>query len=235
MFNWFYNPQETFNMWDLTHVLTIMFILFIYIVIFIFRFQLKPYRKQIRLFIGTLLILSRLNLDIWYVLTGTWSVQQALPIELCSIASLAVGIMLLTKNRFLFETFYFIGIAGAIQALITPDLLFGFPQFRFLQFFIDHFLLILGPLIMIWLYAYKITFFSLIKAFLTINLIAAIVFIINLLIDANYMFLIHKPRSTSLLDILGPYPYYLIALEGIVIIVFFILYLPFISKKQCVK
>src|SRR5699024_2068648 len=98
-------------MWDLTHVLTIMFILFI------FRFQLKPYRKQIRLFIGTLLILSRLNLDIWYVLTGTWSVQQALPIELCSIASLAVGIMLLTKNRFLFETFYFIGIAGAIQAL----------------------------------------------------------------------------------------------------------------------
>src|SRR5699024_2803036 len=132
-----------------------------------------------------------------------------------------------TKNRFLFETFYFIGIAGAIQALITPDLLFGFPQFRFLQFFIDHFLLILGPLIMIWLYAYKITFFSLIKAFLTINLIAAIVFI--------FLLLIHKPSSTSLFDILVPYPYYLIALEGIVIIVFFILYLPFISKKQCVK
>src|SRR5699024_7135184 len=87
------------------------------------------------------------------------------------------------------------------------------------------FLLILGPLIMIWLYAYKITFFSLIKAFLTINLIAAIVFIINLLIDANYMFLIHKPRSTSLLDILGPYPYYLIDLQGIVFIVFFFFYL----------
>src|SRR5690625_4717216 len=110
--------------------------------------------------------------------------------------------MLLTKNRFLFDTFYFIAIAGAIQAIISPDLLFGFPQFRFLQFFIDHFLLILGPLIMIWLYAYKITFFSLIKAFLTINLIAAIVFIINLLIDAIYMFLFLNSRSTSLLVIL---------------------------------
>src|SRR5699024_6634853 len=105
---------------------------------------------------------SRLNLDIWYVLTGTWSVQQALPIELCSITSLAVGIMLLTKNRFLFETFYFIVIAGAIQALITSYLLFSFPQFPFLQFFIDLFLLILVPLIIILLYAYKITFFSLI-------------------------------------------------------------------------
>src|SRR5699024_12436706 len=125
---------------------------------------------------------------IWYVLTGTWSVQQALPIELCSIASLAVGIMLLTKNRFLFETFYFIGIAGAIQALITPDLLFGFPQFRFLQFFIDHFLLILGPFIMFWLSAYKIPFFSLIKAFLTLNLIAVIDIIHNLIINASYLF-----------------------------------------------
>src|SRR5699024_12549543 len=100
--------------------------------------------------------------------------------------------------------FYFIGNAGAIQALITADFLFYLPPFRFLQFFIDHFLLILGKLIMIWLYEYKITFFSLVKAFLTINLNAAIVFIIILLIDANYMFLIHKPRSTSLLDILGP-------------------------------
>src|SRR5690625_5549146 len=86
VFNWFYNPQETFTMWDLTHILTIIFILFIYIVIFIFRFQLKPYRKQIRLFIGSLLILIRLSLYIWYVLTGTWSVQHALLIELCSIA-----------------------------------------------------------------------------------------------------------------------------------------------------
>lgn len=231
MLNWFYNPQEIFTMWDFTHILTIILILFIYLAIYIFRFQLQAYRKQIRLFIGTLLILSRLSLDIWYMLTGTWSLNHALPIELCSIASLAVGVMLLTKNHFLFETFYFIGIAGAMQALITPDLLFGFPQFRFLQFFIDHFLLILGPLIMIWLYNYTITKLSFIKAFLTINLIALIVFIINSLIDANYMFLIHKPSSTSLLDLLGPYPYYLLALEGIVVIVFYLLYLPFIRKE----
>src|SRR5699024_8764259 len=142
---------------------------------------------------------------------------------------------LLTKNRFLCETFYFIGIAGAIQGLITPYLLFGFPQFRFLQFFINHFLFIFSWLIFIWLYVYNLTFISLILALLSLILIVAFVCIIKLVIDANYMFLIHKPRSTILLDILGPYPYYLIALEGIVIIVFFILYLPFISKKQCVK
>src|SRR5690625_7812845 len=98
-------------MWDLTHILTIIFILFIYIVIFIFRFQLKPYRKQIRLFIGSLIILSRLSLDIWYVLTGTWSVQHALPIEICSIASLDVSIMLLTIYCFFIVSYYYIVIA----------------------------------------------------------------------------------------------------------------------------
>ncbi len=232
---WFYNPMEQFQMWDLTHLLTIALIIVLYIFIFIYRHRLGAYRKQIRLTIGITIILSRISLDIWYVTTDTWNLQHALPIELCSIASLAVGVMLLTKSRFLFETFYFIGIAGAIQAILTPDLLFGFPQFRFLQFFIDHFLLILGPLLMIWLYDYTITKLSILKAFITINLLALIVFMINLLIDANYMFLIHKPTSASLLDLLGPYPYYLLSLEVIALIIFSILYLPFIKKESSDK
>lgn len=232
MLEWFYNPKEQFQMWNLTHLLTITIIIILYSWIFILRDKLRPFRKQIRLTIGIMIILSRVSLDIWYVTTGTWSLEYALPIELCSIASLAVGVMLLTKNHFLFETFYFIGIAGAIQALLTPDLSFGFPQFRFLQFFIDHFLLILAPLLMIWLYDYTITKRSILKAFMTINGLASIVFIINLFIDANYMFLIHKPVSASLLDLLGPYPYYLLSLEVIALIIFFILYLPFIRKRK---
>lgn len=232
MLEWLYNPIEQFQMWDLIHLVTIALIIILYSLIFISRDKLRPYRKQIRFTVGITIILSRISLDVWYVMTGTWNVQHSLPIELCSIASLAVGIMLLTKNRFLFETFYFIGIAGAIQAIVTPDLLFGFPQFRFLQFFIDHFLLILGPLLMIWLYDYTITKTSLLKAFITINGLALLIFIINLIIDANYMFLMHKPTSASLLDLLGPYPYYLLALEGIAIIIFFILYLPFIYKRK---
>src|SRR5699024_2244765 len=191
-----------FQMWDMTHLITIVFALTIILALFVFRKSLYPYRNTIRITVGWLLMISRLSLDIWYISTDQWSVKSSLPLELCSIASIMCAIMLLTKNKSLFEVFYFIALAGAIQAIVTPDLNFGFPQFRYIQFFLDHFLLIAAPLIMISLYNFKITHQSLIKSFMTLNGIAAIVFSINIIFSSNYMFLSHKPNSASLLDFL---------------------------------
>lgn len=219
-------------MWETTHLLTIACIVVIVLCLFFFRKKLKPYRRVIRLSIGWMLILSRLSLDIWYVTTDQWSIRSSLPLELCSIASLICGIMLLTKNRHLFEIFYFIAIGGAIQAILTPDLNFGFPQYRYLQFFFDHLLLFSSPLVMIWLYDYTITRRSLFKSFIALNLIAGVVFIVNILFSANYMFLRAKPSSGSLLDFLGPYPYYILSLEFVALTIFFILYMPFMFSKK---
>jgi len=232
MNNWFYNPDVPFYMWGTSHLVTICLIFGLVVAIFIFKEPLTPYRRFIRLTVGWLLIISRISLDIWYIQTGMWDIRTSLPLELCSIASLVCAIMLLTKSRKLFEVFYFIAIGGAIQAILTPDLLFGFPQFRYIQFFIDHFMLIIAPILMIALYRYTITLKSVLKAFITINILAAIVFIINSFLSANYMFLKHKPSGASLLDILGPYPWYLVSLEGITLAVFFLLYLPFAFKKS---
>lgn len=232
MNNWFYNTETTFQMWGLTHLITIGLIGFCLLTVFVYRASLMKYRNPIRITVGVVLILSRVVLGIWYITTDNWSASSSLPLELCSIASLLAGIMLLTKSKFLVEVIYFIGIGGALQAIITPELYFGFPQFRYIQFFTDHALLILAPLLMIWLYHFKITFKSLIKAFLTINIIATVVFVFNYFLDANYMFLSAKPNSASLLDLLGPYPFYLISLEFIVIAVFLILYVPFSVVKE---
>lgn len=227
MNSWFYNPESNFYMWDLTHITTIIFAIAIIFSLFFFKKSLFPYRNIIRITVGWILIISRLSLDFWYIQTGQWSLTSSLPLELCSIASIMCGVMLLTKNRHLFEVFYFIALAGAIQAILTPDLNFGFPQFRYIQFFFDHLLLITAPLIMIWLYGFKINQKSLVKSFITLNGIAAVVFIMNTILSANYMFLNHKPNSASLLDFLGPYPYYILSLELVAILIFTILYLPF--------
>jgi len=227
MIHWFYDEHIPFHMWDKTHLLTITILSCLLLSFYLLRHPLRRYRKPLRIAIAISLIISRLSLDVWYYTTGTWDIRTSLPLELCSIASLVCAFMLLTKNQFLFNICYFIGIAGAIQAIITPELMLGFPQYRFIQFFLDHFLLITGPLLMIWLYDYKVTMRSLWNAFLTLNGIAAIVFCFNTLFDANYMFLIHKPSSASLLDVLGPYPFYLLALEVIALSFFLVLLLPF--------
>lgn len=231
MNKWFYNPENHFGMWETAHLITIGLALICFAGLFIFRKALIPYRRYIRLTVGWTLLISRISLDYWYISTGQWYASSSLPFELCSIASIVCAVMLLSKSKFLFEVFYFIAIGGAIQAILTPELLLGFPQYRFIQFFIDHTLLIMAPLIMISLYRYTITFRSLIKSFLTLNIIAALVYGINYLIGANYMFLMHKPSTTSIIDYLGPYPYYILSLEGAAFVIFVILYLPFSSRR----
>lgn len=229
--DWFYNPNIQFHMWDVIHITTLFFIVIFIFLIYLNRKNLILYRNFIRITVAILLLISRFSLDIWYLTTDNWSLNHSLPLELCSMMSICAAIMLLTKNKFLFEIVYFVGIGGTIQALVTPNLFFGYPQFRYIQFFLDHFLLILAPLLMIWLYEYTITKSSIVRAFLAINVLALIVFFINSFIDANYMFLKRKPSTPSLLDLLGSYPYYLLSLELITLIVFLILYVPFIRKE----
>ena len=232
MYALFYNPDSNFYMWSTIHLITIFIIFVVIISLFYFREFLQPHRHMIRITMGWTLIFSRLSLDFWYITTGQWSLQTSLPFELCSIASILCAIMLFTKNRHLFEIFYFIALAGAIQAILTPDLNFGFPQYRYIQFFIDHLLLIISPLIMIVLYGFTITRKSLIKSFLALNCIAIIIYFVNVLFSSNYMFLRRKPMSGSLLDLLGPYPYYILSLEVVSLIIFIVLYIPFTWKSS---
>ncbi|WP_441294634.1 TMEM164 family acyltransferase [Guptibacillus hwajinpoensis] len=69
-------------------------------------------------------------------------------------------------------------------------------------------------------------------AFTVLNLYVAVLFAINLSIGSNYMFLMNKPHSHTILDYLGPWPFYLLSLEGITIVVFHLLYLPFYILKS---
>lgn len=140
--------------------------------------------------------------------------------------------MLLTRSRLLYSFLYFAGIGGAFIALLTPNLIYPFPHFRFLLFFIAHGSIILASLYMTWVEGYKPTWRSLFFTMLCLNLVAACVYAANILLDSNYMFLIRKPSTFSVLDYFGPYPYYLLVEEAFAFVIFLLMFLIFFKLPE---
>jgi len=57
-----------------------------------------------------------------------------------------------------------------------------------------------------------------------------IVYFINTAIGSNYLMINHKPPTASILDLLPEWPIYILYMEGLGVISFLLLYLPFAVK-----
>ena len=167
----------------------------------------------------------------WNYSVGKWTWQTMLPLHLCSVLVWVGAWMLVTKSYKVYEFMYFMGIAGAIQALATPDLgIYGFPHFRFFQTFISHGLIVTAAIYMTVVEGFRPTWKSILRVFVWMNLYALVVYFINDAIGSNYLMINRKPDLPSLLDLLPPWPIYILYMEAIGIVSILLLYLPFAVK-----
>jgi hypothetical integral membrane protein (TIGR02206 family) len=67
------------------------------------------------------------------------------------------------------------------------------------------------------------------------NLYAFIIFFFNRAIGSNYLFIAHKPLTPTLIDALPAWPWYILYLELIGVLVILLLYLPFAIKDWRTK
>ncbi len=229
---------EPFVAYSFSHISMILLFISLVALLYLFRniLQQAPQKFVIRNTLIGLLIASEISLQIWYSHTGSWNFLDTLPLQLCSISLIFSIIMLIMNNYRVFEITYFLGLAGASQALFTPELFFDFPHYRYFHFFIAHIAIMLSCLYMVWIEKFHPTFRSVGKAFIALNIIAFFVYWVNKWTGGNYMFLARKPSNASLLDFLGPYPYYIFTLEAVAVLLFTLLYMPFwICNKKSKK
>jgi len=200
--------------------------------LYFFRHFFLRHEKAMRIFFFTSLLLFEIGYNAWLIMSERWNLAYSLPLQLCTISTYLCFILLI-KNRYgVFEIVYFTGIGGALQAILTPELFFNYPHFRFIQFFATHSLIIWTCLFYVFSMKYRPTLKSIGKTFIFLNVLSLFVFFVNKWTEGNYMFLAHKPTNASLIDFLGPYPWYIVSLEMVCFVVFFILYVPFLFRKK---
>ncbi|WP_027964606.1 TIGR02206 family membrane protein [Halalkalibacillus halophilus] len=217
--------QYPFELFSSSHLLALIISIMIVIVTYILRYHIRSnYQQLATALLVAGLFISELSFHWWFAVHGEWSMQYNLPLQLSSLSLYLCIIMLLTKSFRVFEVVFFISLVSATFAMITPELFFGYPHFRFFQFFVAHLVVVLACLYMLWVEKFRPTFFSVVRSFVVLNIIAIFVYLINTLLDSNYMFLNRPPSSETLIDFLGPYPIYLVFLEGIAFVLFVVVY-----------
>lgn len=226
-------PGLEFKIFSTSHLAVLALAITVYCILYFFRSKLKKHPSKGR--IGTGIALALLSLElalrVWEKAWGIWSLQGSLPLHLCSISLLFSVAMLLSRSYALYEITYFWGVGGAIQALLTPDIWYGFPHFIFFQFFTAHSLIVLAVLWMTFVEGMRPSLKSLGKAFLSTNIYAVFVGAANYLLGSNYLYLCRKTANPSLLDYLHSWPWYILELEIITLVVFMICYLPFFLNQ----
>ncbi|HEU4965007.1 MAG TPA: TIGR02206 family membrane protein [Bacilli bacterium] len=223
--------NEHFHWFGTGHVIALLVIGFAILCLYVFRRSLRhpTANRATRYALAAILGLSQISLDAWFAFGGQWTLDYNLPLQLCMIALLLSIWMLLTRNHTIFEFTFLAGMGGALQAILTPDIgMYVFPHYRVMEFFIAHGAILAACFFMVFVEGYRITLRSIWKSFLILNVCAAIAGIANWLTGGNYMFLAHKPVAASLLDFLGPWPWYIVSLEGVALVSYFVFYLPFL-------
>ncbi len=184
-----------------------------------------------RIIVGALSLALVVNYFVYLSLVrqfGAVSWEQLLPLQLCDWAMAVIIIAMWTRQPRWFEVAYFWGIGGTVQAVLTPNLAFGFPDFRFFSFFVSHCGIITGIIFLMLVHHLRPRAFSIVRVFAWTEFYFIITLAADKFTGFNYGFLLHKPEAKTLLNILSDYrPLYLFQMHLLALAFFVVLYLPF--------
>lgn len=136
-----------------------------------------------------------------------------LPFEICNALFLIGAFALYTRHPIALEITYLWAFAATLHALITPTPGEGFPSVEYVRYFLAHGLLVMVGTFAVLALDAQITWRSLLRAAIALQLFEIVVAGVNLVLDQNFMYLRRPPPSPTLIDSLGAWPIYLVSLE----------------------
>ena len=161
-----------------------------------------------------------------------WDLQTSLPLQLCDWAWLVAAIALWTRSRLAATITYLWGLTLTSQAIITPALTTPFPGLRWWMFWALHLLVVWAAIHVVWGMKLHPTWTTYAQSVLITLTWLFVTFRFNALVGTNYGYLNAKPARPSALDLLGPWPVYVLAEILIVVAAWALLTWPWTRKPS---
>ena len=156
-----------------------------------------------------------------YALRGDWTAQVNLPLHLTDLVTLAsIAALWRPHSAMLVELVYFWALSASLQAVLTPDLGQGFPDVLFFTYFVTHSGAVLSACLLVFGSRRTPRPGSVVRTYAITLAVAVAAAVATVVTGGNYMFLRRKPAHSSLLDLMGPWPVYILAAAALGLLIF---------------
>lgn len=182
--------------------------------------------------LALVVLAATLPLQVLYFTPGYWDLQRTLPIQLCDLASLASAYALWTHRRWAAGLTYYWGLFLTTQAILTPDLDADFPDPVFLLFWVMHVGTVWAAVYLVWGRGVVPDWRTYRTAVAVTATWVVVVLGLNAALGTNYGFLNRKPATTTALDLLGPWPWYVVAEVAIIAVVWALATWPWVRSSS---
>lgn len=217
--------MRNFELFSTPHIVTLILFFIIFSAFILFRGKLKKYQSIIKWTLFTILLACEISMQLWVILTNQWGLDD-LPLQLCTLSTFMALFLFLKTNKTTFYLLYFTGILPPILSMVTPEIAYQFPHFRFIKYFLHHSAIPLAVLYFILFEDYRVPRKAILYGYLCLNIIAIPIFIINQQLGTNFFYLANPTEAKTILSFFGSGIWYYINLEIVGIIVFIITYIP---------
>ena len=178
------------------------------------------------------IVATAVPLQVLQLLPGDWDLDTSLPLQLCDVAWMAAAYALWTRRRWACALTYYWGLTLTSQALITPGLAQNFPHPRFIGYWVMHLLVVWAAIYLTAGLGVRPTW-RLYGSTVALTLVWAVsVMTFNVGFGTNYGFLNAKPGTASILDLLGPWPTYVVVEIALVAAVWALITLPWTLRDR---
>ncbi len=133
-----------------------------------------------------------------------------LPVQLCDLAWIAAAIALWTHHPYPTALTCFWGLTLTTQGVFTPDVM-DFPDVSYITFWVMHLMVVLAAVYLVFGLKLLPRWRDYGWTVATTAAWAVVAYVLNLVLDANYGYLRRKPEFASMLDLLGPWPFYILS------------------------
>jgi hypothetical integral membrane protein (TIGR02206 family) len=145
-----------------------------------------------------------------------FSAKHSLPLQICDLAWIFVAWALLSTCPLPLALTYYWGLTLSLQALVQPTLTEPFPDPAFFVFWGKHVLIIWGAVYLCLSLRHGPDWSSYRTAVVwTLGWLVAVM-CLNALLGSDYGYVNGKPSESTVLDVLGPWPLYVVAEMAIV-------------------